>query len=135
MSFLVIFAAFLMGIAGGFLAMHFIYAKGDYVTTKQLDEAITNVINANRDVYQTHDTRVAISLDDFETRINKIDRKMNDHYGWSLGIWNEFANQKEAMANPIPESIQEVARAEVQLSEEDVKPMGPVGEDPKPGKK
>ena len=126
MSFIVIFMAFLMGIAGGFLAMHFISVKQDYITKTQLNEgldAIEHEIAARADEQFMF---LRETLADQNARIDYFEKKMNDHYGWSLGIWNDFANLKDVIHHPIPESLQDVARKEVQLSEDELLPMGPV---------
>ena len=136
MSFIVIFMAFLMGIAGGFLAMHFISVKQDYITKTQLNEGLEAIEREIADRADEQFMFLRETLADQNARIDYFEKKMNDHYGWSLGIWNDFANLKDVIHHPIPESLQDVARKEVQLSEDEVLPMGPVDkvfEDPTEG--
>lgn len=136
MSFLVIFMAFLMGIAGGFLAMHFISVKQEYITKTQLNDGLAAIEHEIAALADEHFEFLGNTLDDQNTRINYFEKKMNDHYGWSMGIWNDFANLRDTIHHPIPESLQDMAREEVQLSEDEVMPMGPVDkvfEDPTEG--
>lgn len=126
MSFLVIFMSFLMGISGGFLAMHYLSVKQDYITKTQLSEGLEAIEQEIADRANEQFEFLRETLGDQNARINYFEKKMNDHYGWSMGIWNDFANLRDTIHHPIPESIQDVARAEVQLSEDEVLPMGPV---------
>lgn len=128
MSFVVIFMAFLMGIAGGFLAMHFISIKQEYITKTQLDEGLEAIEREIADRADEHFKFLKDTITDQNSLLDRMDKRMGDHYLWSLGVWNDFANLKDTIRHPIPESLQDIARSEVSLNEDDdeVLPMGPV---------
>ena len=128
MSFIVIFMAFLMGIAGGFLAMHFISVKQDYITKTQLNEGLDAIEHEIADRADEHFKFLKDTIADQNSLLEHMDKRMGDHYLWSLGIWNDFANLKDAINHPIPDTLQDIARAEVSLNEDDdeILPMGPV---------
>ena len=59
-----------------------------------------------------------------DERIDAIQNRMDDHYRWSLGIWNDIAKPQNALANPIPDSLNDTLVYDNVYSGE-VTPMGP----------
>ena len=127
MGLVIIFVACMFGLGGGFLAVHFYFNHHYFVTTEKLDDVMASIVDCIQDGSKVNDALVS-QINDLRSQLEEQKKKMDDHYRWTMTVWNGYANFKESVENPIPETLQEVAREEVQLSEEDAMPMGPVDE-------